>query len=340
MLSEKHEREAEEARTKEAQQATQCDETIQFSQLKPKKGVAETMSGDSDLHLATGGNNTGEDKKLNRILQLTGLSDPVYAEAYVTVHQYDIVMDITVMNRSNDVMQNLCLELSTMGDLKLVERPQNYTLAAGDQKVRFSPPRSTCFRMPCENLLASELCLHSILCLRSLMYYYYSVPQVVRANIKVSSTETGVIFGNVVYESGGYSDRSVVVLNDIHIDIMDYINPAVCQDVQFRSMWAEFEWENKVAINTSLTDVNEFLDHIVESTNMKCLTPPSALAGDCGYLAANLYAKSVFGEDALVNLSVEKQAEGKLGGYIRIRSKTQGIALSLGDKITLRQKGK
>jgi hypothetical protein len=49
----------------------------------------------------------------------------------------------------------------------------------------------------------------------------------VRANIKVSSTETGVIFGNIVYESSG-SDRNVVVLNDIHIDIMDYIAPATC----------------------------------------------------------------------------------------------------------------
>lgn len=65
----------------------------------------------------------------------------------------------------------------------------------------------------------------------------------------------------------------------------------------------------------------------------------SALEGECGFLAANLYAKSVFGEDALVNLSIEKQADGKLNGYIRIRSKTQGIALSLGDKITLKQKG-
>ena len=66
-----------------------------------------------------------------------------------------------------------------------------------------------------------------------------------RANIKVSSTETGAIFGNIVYESTGYAERSVVVLNDIHIDIMDYISPASCPDVQFRSMWAEFEWENK-----------------------------------------------------------------------------------------------
>ena len=55
-------------------------------------------------------------------------------------------------------------------------------------------------------------------------------------------------------------------------------------------------------------------------------------------MAANLYAKSIFGEDALVNVSIEKQRDGSLGGNLRIRSKTQGIALSLGDKITIKQK--
>jgi hypothetical protein len=33
-------------------------------------------------------------------------------------------MDVTVVNRSKEIQQNLCLELATMGDLKLVERPQ------------------------------------------------------------------------------------------------------------------------------------------------------------------------------------------------------------------------
>lgn len=47
----------------------------------------------------------------------------------------------------------------------------------------------------------------------------------------------------------------------------------------------------QVAVNTSIGDVNAFLDHIVASTNMKCLTPPRALEGECGYLAANLYAR-------------------------------------------------
>lgn len=50
-----------------------------------------------------------------------------------------------------------------------------------------------------------------------------------------------------MYEvSGASMDRGVVVLNDIHIDIVDYIQPALCTDADFRQMWAEFEWENKV----------------------------------------------------------------------------------------------
>jgi coatomer subunit beta len=82
--------------------------------------------------------------------------------------------------------------------------------------------------------------------------------------------------------------------------------------------------------------VDEFLDHIIASTNMSCLTPRFA-KGQSSFLAANLYAKSVFGEDALVNVSVEK-VQNKVEGYIRIRAKTQGIALSLGDRVTMCQR--
>ncbi|TYJ32890.1 hypothetical protein E1A91_A05G067100v1 [Gossypium mustelinum] len=301
MLSEKQLRETEELKAKAQVSHAQPDDLIDFYHLKSRKGMSQLELEDEvqdDLKRATGEfvNDNDDANKLNRILQLTGFSDPVYAEAYVSVHHYDIVLDITVINRTKETLQNLCLELATMGDLKLVERPQNYTLAPESSKQ-------------------------------------------IKANIKVSSTETGVIFGNIVYETSNVLERTVVVLNDIHIDIMDYISPAVCTDAAFRTMWAEFEWENKVAVNTVIQDEKEFLNHIIKSTNMKCLTPVSALDDECGFLAANLYAKSVFGEDALVNLSVEKQADGKLSGYIRIRSKTQGIALSLGDKITLKQKG-
>ena len=41
------------------------------------------------------------------------------------------------------------------------------------------------------------------------------------------------------------------------------------------------------------------------------------------------------GEDALANLSIERLESGSITGHVRIRSKTQGIALSLGDRITI-----
>lgn len=89
---------------------------------------------------------------------------------------------------------------------------------------------------------------------------------------------------------------------------------------------------------------------------MSCLTPEGALSGDCDFLSANMYARSLFGvysmstvvespsqrgitgEDALANLSIERTEAGNITGHVRIRSKTQGIALSLGDRITTSQK--
>lgn len=39
----------------------------------------------------------------------------------------------------------------------------------------------------------------------------------------------------------------------------------------------------------------------------------------------------IIGEDALANLSIEKEGEdGQVTGFVRIRSRSQGLALSLG----------
>jgi len=281
---------------------SQADDLIHFRQLYSSAAQAGDLDLDdgSDLTRATGYVGAGSllTSELNHVYQLSGFADPVYAEALVTVHDYDISLEILVINRTPNNLSNLTVELSALGDMKIVERPQSLDIGPLDQTT-------------------------------------------IRASIKVSSTETGHIFGTIVYQDSITKDKVYINLNDIHMDIMDYIRPATCTDEAFRSMWAEFEWENKVAISTSIPSLVGFLNHIVESTNMSCLTPYDQ--GDRGsFLAANLYARSVFGEDALVNVSVEKKDDndGKLGGYIRIRSKTQGIALSLGDRITSVQRGK
>ncbi|KAH8305356.1 hypothetical protein KR044_007822, partial [Drosophila immigrans] len=292
---------------KEKQRATakvQPDSPVCFAQLSNGRDnqLGENVF-ESSLNQALAGTKSAQisdmsspNNKLNKVTQLTGFSDPVYAEAYVNVNQYDIVLDVLIVNQTNDTLQNCTLELATLGDLKLVERPHPVVLA----------PHDFCN---------------------------------IKANVKVSSTENGIIFGNIVYDTA--LNTNVVVLNTIHIDIMDYIIPASCTDTEFRQMWQDFEWENKVTVNTSFTDLHEYLKHLLKSTNMKCLTPEKALSGQCGFMAANMYAKSIFGENALANLSIEKPVDdpdSKVTGHIRIRAKSQGMALSLGDKISSSQK--
>ena len=42
---------------------------------------------------------------LLQVIQLTGFSDPVYAEAYVNINQYDIVLDVLIVNQTGDTLQ-------------------------------------------------------------------------------------------------------------------------------------------------------------------------------------------------------------------------------------------
>lgn len=73
-----------------------------------------------------------------------------------------------------------------------------------------------------------------------------------RASVKVSSTETGAIYGTLSYDRPGASGSELIILNDLHVDIMDYIKPANCTMLAFRNMWTEFEWENKVGVATKI----------------------------------------------------------------------------------------
>jgi len=242
------------AAVEKAKTAAQVDDVFSIRQLTKKADGNDEI--ELDLEKATGGDTDFEDlsSKLNRVVQLTGFSDPVYAEAYVKVHQFDIILDVLLVNQTNETLQNLSVEFATLGDLKVVERPATHNLGAHD----FLNVQST---------------------------------------IKVSSTDTGVIFGNVVYDSPSGTDTRVVILNDVHADIMDYIQPATCTETAFRTMWTEFEWENKVNINSkSGKSLREFLEQLMKSTNMTCLTPDAGLQGDCQFLSANLYARSVFGK--------------------------------------------
>jgi hypothetical protein len=40
-------------------------------------------------------------KRLNKVMALTAFGDPLYCEAIVTMHSYDIVLDLFIVNRTS-----------------------------------------------------------------------------------------------------------------------------------------------------------------------------------------------------------------------------------------------
>lgn len=172
----------------------QADDLITVRQLRGAESAELATLGlddEADIIRATGLSKEDFAMRLRRVHQLTGYGDPVYAEAVVLAHEFDITLDITVVNRTKDTLTNLSAELATVGDLKLVDHLQSFSVGA-ESSINF------------------------------------------KANIKVSSLESAHIYGTLVYSTSKSSDKQYVNLNDIQVNIMDYIHPAHCTDTEFR----------------------------------------------------------------------------------------------------------
>lgn len=96
---------------------TQPDEVIVFRQLKGRTGASDF---DITEELSAESGAASEDFMVEakrevdaKIYQLTGYSDPVYAEAFVEVHHYDILLKILLVNRTNKTLPNVNIELLT-----------------------------------------------------------------------------------------------------------------------------------------------------------------------------------------------------------------------------------
>ncbi|KAJ6247526.1 coatomer subunit beta [Anaeramoeba flamelloides] len=231
----------------------------------------------------------GKKDGLNQIYQLTGFSDPVYSEAVMIVDGFDIYIDALIKNQTSYTLQNLSLELFTLGGLKLIQRQQSYSIAPLGQKT-------------------------------------------IRTTLKVSSTETGMIFGNITYDvSGTTNQTNCIVLNDISINVLNYLIPSDTSEIRFRKMWADFAWENKISISRESTNFKEYIEFLSKKTNMKSLVAYSKEDEEAGFFSTNMYAKSIFGEEVVANVNLAKTMDNNITGHFKIRSQTQGLALALGE---------
>jgi coatomer subunit beta len=245
-------------------------------------------------------------RTLSKTVQLSGHSERIYAEAVVTVQATTVIMDVLFVNRSSVTIEDVVLELSTTPGLKVVDKAKPVILGAHGSAH-------------------------------------------VRKVVRISSTEAGVIFGNVAYTS---VNRKPVVntASEIHLDVADFLKEdsgaaGVGSQEHFRSLWSGFEWENKLAVSVEgvpgadqrgLVPVMTPADCVALVAEATGLKPISGLPSDDTALlvCANLYGCSVFGDEALVNVSVElNPATGTLSGAVRVRTAQQGLAMSLGERI-------
>lgn len=122
MLEAQHEED--ERVLKEKQKLTnrvQPDDPIVFAQLSQgresqlgenvfESSLNQALAGVKSVNLGSFPMSTNS--KLNKVTQLTGFSDPVYAEAYVNVNQYDIVLDVLIVNQTSTLLIEFILEMN------------------------------------------------------------------------------------------------------------------------------------------------------------------------------------------------------------------------------------
>lgn len=70
--------------------------------------------------------------------------------------------------------------------------------------------------------------------------------QIIKASLKVSSTDNGAIYGYLTFDSASGNIPHVININEIQIDFINALMPAECSELEFKKRWAEYEWENKV----------------------------------------------------------------------------------------------
>lgn len=104
--------EMQEKKSKRKQAAkVQADDPIAFTQLATNRNdqLGENVFETSLNQALAGTKSSGmsdivsPSNKLNKITQLTGFSDPVYAEAFVTVNQFDVVIDVLIVNQTSEL---------------------------------------------------------------------------------------------------------------------------------------------------------------------------------------------------------------------------------------------
>jgi hypothetical protein len=155
----------------------------------------------------------------------------------------------------------------------------------------------------------------------------------VRSSVKFTKTINAYIFGQISFNNFK-GENSFMHLSGIFIELLSTYKENI-SDLDFRKNWSDYTWEHNVMIVSRKQKFSECVNELIEGLKMTLVSPRSLdmINDEYPFMVANLYAKTKLGENALVNLSVERSKDNKIIGTCVIRSKTKDFMTGLGEKI-------
>ncbi|CDR94511.1 coatamer beta subunit, putative [Babesia bigemina] len=265
-------------------------------------------------------------RNLGAVHQFTSLMDALYIETTLNVITTRLYLTLYLRNTTEVILQNIRVELCANDRLEMSSSIPIITLGPGESRV-------------------------------------------LQVNFKLKRSLNDVIYGHVYFDKEKSGIQECLPFNPMSVCMYDYVQPSFISPSLFRTYWTEFEWEHKIQIHPSKADPLDLLRGLLQVTHMTVVCPAApptlksapgpagqaeflskymeylkvqpelaALLGDTSFFALNLFCSTPHGEEALANLSVVKQKQGLYSGCFKIRSRTESVALSLGDRVSSLQR--
>ena len=155
----------------------------------------------------------------------------------------------------------------------------------------------------------------------------------VRSSVKFTKTINAYLFGQISFNNFK-GENSFMHLSGLFIELLSTYKENI-SDLDFRKNWSDYTWEHNVMIVSRKKKFSECVNELIKGLNMTLVSPKTIemINDEFPFMVCNLYAKTKLGENALVNLSVERSKDNKIIGSCFIRSKTKDFMTGLGEKI-------
>lgn len=312
-------------------------------------------------------------KKLTKVQQMSGCADPVYVEAVLNIEEYSGTVELFVVNRTSETLTNVTIELLTSStDLRIVDRPSAFSLGpfasktvtaslhissteAGSlfgyltltlregansgpflaKKTNSEDASPTSQVIPLDKIHIDLL---------DMLRRNWSTESAFRQMWLDFEWENRIEVGS---ESCDVKAYVLHLLEHTNLTVVRHGETAVAFNQMFKNFGGVSRGRsfsstspsspasmkgNRSGSNVGVSSLEEletkaYIAHVSTLPEMQRLKP------DTSFFSVNLYGKSIFAEDVLANLSIRREGNG-LEGTVRIRARSRGIAISLGDRIS------